>query len=75
MSNFQRRDFLTGAAAFAVGATATPVGARQAGAGDQPPVPIRGKEGRPDHRSDEPLARSPERGQACPTADRPRHDV
>ncbi len=45
MSNFQRRDFLTGAAAFAAGATATLVGARQAGGDDQPPVPIRGKEG------------------------------
>jgi oxalate decarboxylase len=45
ISNFKRRDFLTGAAAFAASATATLVGARQAGADDQPPVPIRGKEG------------------------------
>ncbi len=45
MSNFQRRDFLTGAAAFTAGATATLVGARRAQADDQAPVPIRGKLG------------------------------
>ena len=34
MSDFQRRDFLTGAAAFAAATTATLVGARRAEAGD-----------------------------------------
>src|SRR5208282_1150136 len=47
MSNFQRRDFLTGAAAFAAATTATLVGTRRAEADDQPPLPIRGKEGAP----------------------------
>ena len=34
MSNFQRRDFLTGAAAFAAAVTAALVGTRRAEAGD-----------------------------------------
>src|SRR5947199_10034113 len=34
MSSFQRRDFLTGAAAFAAGVTAALAGTRRAGAGD-----------------------------------------
>src|SRR5437660_4616330 len=34
MSSFQRRDFLTGAAAFAAGVTAALAGARRAEAGD-----------------------------------------
>src|SRR5207302_1970606 len=34
MSNFQRRDFLTGAAAFAAGVTAALAGTRRAEAGD-----------------------------------------
>src|SRR6266404_6658896 len=34
MSNFQRRDFLTGAAAFAAGVTAALAGSRRAEAGD-----------------------------------------
>ena len=34
MSNFQRRDFLTGAAAFAAATTAALVGTRRAEAGD-----------------------------------------
>ena len=48
MSNFQRRDFLTGAAAFAAATTATLVGTRRTVADDKPPEPIRGKEA---HRS------------------------
>jgi len=47
MSNFQRREFLTGAAAFAAATTATLVGTRRAVADDKPPQPIRGKEGAP----------------------------
>ena len=47
MSNFQRRDFLTGVAAFAAATTATLAGTRRAGADDKPPEPIRGKEGAP----------------------------
>ncbi len=47
MSNFERRDFLTGAAAFAAATTATLVGTRRAVADDKPPQPIRGKEGAP----------------------------
>ena len=45
MSNFQRRDFLTGAAAFAAAATATLAGTRQAAADDQPPAPSSGEKG------------------------------
>ncbi len=45
MSKVQRRDFLTGAAAFAAGTTATLAGNLPA-AGDEPPAqPIRGKRG------------------------------
>ncbi|MGC1717373.1 MAG: cupin domain-containing protein [Isosphaeraceae bacterium] len=47
MSNFERRDFLTGAAAFAAATTATLVGTRRAVVDDKPPQPIRGKEGAP----------------------------
>jgi oxalate decarboxylase len=47
MSTFQRRDFLTRAAAFAAATTATLVGIRRAEADDKPPQPIRGKEGAP----------------------------
>src|SRR5438874_1941338 len=50
MSDLQRRDFLTGAAALAAAATATLTGtgqveARQPETGDKPPEPIRGNEG------------------------------
>jgi oxalate decarboxylase len=47
MSHFQRRDFLTGAAAFAAATTATLVGTRRAAADEKPPQPIRGKAGAP----------------------------
>jgi oxalate decarboxylase len=47
MSNLKRRDFLTGATAFATAATATLAGARPAEADDKPALPIRGKEGAP----------------------------
>jgi oxalate decarboxylase len=47
MSTFQRRDFLTRAAAFAAATTATLVEIRRAEADDKPPQPIRGKEGAP----------------------------
>ena len=43
MSDFQRRGFLTGAAAFVVATSATPVGTRRATADDKPPQPIRGQ--------------------------------
>ena len=45
MSEFQRREFLTGAAAFAAAATATLAGAGQASGDDKPPRPIRGDKG------------------------------
>ena len=45
MSNFQRRDFLTGAAAFAAATTATLVGTRRAVADDKQPEPVRGQKG------------------------------
>jgi hypothetical protein len=44
MSDVQRREFLTGAAAFAA-ATATLGGTRPAAADDKPPRPIRGDKG------------------------------
>jgi oxalate decarboxylase len=52
MSDLQRRDFLTGAAALAAAATATLAGTGQGEAGqpetgDPPPEPIRGNEGAP----------------------------
>ncbi len=47
MSHFQRRDFLTGAAAFAAATTATLVGTRRAASDEKPPQPIRGKAGAP----------------------------
>ncbi len=45
MSNFQRRDFLTGVAAFAAATTATLAGTRRAGADDKQPEPVRGQKG------------------------------
>ena len=47
MSDLQRRDFLTGAAAFAAATTATLAGAGLASADDKATQPIRGKEGAP----------------------------
>ena len=78
MSDFQRRDFLTGAAAFAAATTATLAGTRQAGADDKQPIADRSRrpEGRFDNKSDEPRPRGPEPGRArtpsaatarCPT--------
>ena len=45
MSNFERRDFLTRAAAFAAATTATLVGTRRAVADDKQPEPVRGQKG------------------------------
>jgi oxalate decarboxylase len=45
MSDVQRREFLTGAAAFTAAATATLAGTRPAAADDKPPQPIRGDKG------------------------------
>jgi oxalate decarboxylase len=47
MSELKRREFLTGAAAFAATATATLAGAGQAPADDNPPRPVRGTAGAP----------------------------
>ncbi len=47
MSELQRREFLTGAAAIAATATATRAGAGQAPADDNPPRPVRGTAGAP----------------------------
>lgn len=49
MSDFQRRDFLTGAAAFAAATSATLVGSRRATADDKLPQPIRGPADGPRH--------------------------
>jgi hypothetical protein len=45
MSHVQRREFLTGAAAFTAAATAILAGTRPAAADDKPPQPIRGDKG------------------------------
>src|SRR5271157_1022410 len=45
MSDLQRRDFLTGAAAFAAATTATLAGTKRAGADDKQPEPVRGQKG------------------------------
>jgi mannose-6-phosphate isomerase-like protein (cupin superfamily) len=47
MSDFQRRDFLTGAAALAAATSVTLVGSRRATANDKPSQPIRGQKGAP----------------------------
>ena len=76
MSEIQRRDFLTGAAALRPPRPQHWPGRRRAGppeADDKPPEPIRGKEGATDHRPDEPRARGPEPGQAHAAGDGQRH--
>ena len=47
MSELQRRQFLTGAAAFTTAATATLAGPGRASGDDQPPQPVRGAKGAP----------------------------